>query len=265
VQVWSLASGSSGNAYLVEASGSRVLVECGVSASTVERALFALGTSPAVLSGVLLTHDHSDHLRGARDLSDRYRVPVYASEGTLGHPSLQGSQLAKVLEPGAAMRIGEMDVRAFAVPHDGAEPMGFRLEGQHGRAAIITDLGHMPEAALPFLLDLDLLVLEANHDLEMLWQGPYRPHLKRRIAGQLGHLSNVATGEAVARCGDRSPKELWLAHLSKVNNSPERAVEQVTGVLRCRGIKHVKPKVTPRARPGLHWSAVPPPVQLQLF
>jgi phosphoribosyl 1,2-cyclic phosphodiesterase len=265
VQVWSIASGSSGNAYLVEASGTRVLIECGVSAATAERALLALGTTPASLSAVFLTHDHSDHIRGARELSDRYSVPIFATEGTLGHPSLRGSPFGRPVRDGSSLRVGELEVRAFAVPHDGVEPVGFRLEGQHGSAAIVTDLGHMPDSAMPFLLDLDLLVLEANHDLEMLWQGPYRPHLKRRIAGQLGHLSNVATGEVVARCGDRAPRALWLAHLSKVNNDPLRAAEQVSGVLRSRGLRHLKPVVLPRARPGQHWSAIPAPKQLSLF
>jgi phosphoribosyl 1,2-cyclic phosphodiesterase len=130
--------------------------------------------------------------------------------------------------------------------------------------AVLTDLGHVPCEALPHLRDLELLVLEANHDLEMLWSGPYPPRLKRRIAGSLGHLSNVAAGEAVASTGDRAPGELWLAHLSQTNNTPARAVEQDGGVLRAHGLGRLRPKPIPRRGRGLRWTA-PAARQLALF
>ena len=265
MQVWSLASGSSGNAYLVEADGSRVLVECGLPTAAIERALLRVGSSAETLSAILLTHDHSDHLRGARELSDRYELPVYASAGTLAHVSLRDSALARPLLAARRWRVGELEVTPFDVPHDGREPFGFRLESHLGRVAIVTDLGHLPDAALPHLLDLDLLVLEANYDDDMLRNGPYPWNLKRRINGAVGHLSNRDCGEAVARCGDRAPRELWLAHLSTTNNTPATAAEGVEGVLRERGLRHLVPQVAPRSRPGLRWSAKVAARQLPLF
>jgi len=265
VRVWSLASGSSGNAYLLEADGCQVLVECGLPLPTLEAALGALGSSPGRLSAALVTHDHGDHLRGARPLADAYSVPIYASAGTLAHPSLEGCARLRELRVGEARRIGELEVRPFRVPHDGAEPLAFRIEAQGASVAIVTDLGYVPESLLPCLQDLDLLILEANHDPEMLWAGPYHPRLKRRIAGDLGHLSNTAAGQTVAACGDRAPRQLWLAHLSTVNNSPARAVEQVSAVLRARGLGWLKPRALPRAGKPFGWASRPAAQQLPLF
>ena len=264
MQFWSMASGSSGNAYLAEADGTQVLVECGLGIRDLETAMGAVGSHPARLSGVLVTHDHSDHLGGARAVAERYGVPIYATAGTLGHWSVRGCRLLRELTPDVSTRVGELDVLPFRVPHDGSEPVGFRLEGNGGRVALLTDLGHVPDTALPHLRDLELLVLEANHDLEMLWGGPYPPRLKRRIAGSVGHLSNVAAAEAVASAGDRAPAELWLAHLSKTNNTPARALEQVGSVLRARGLGRLRPKAVPRKGKGLRWSAAPAR-QLALF
>lgn len=264
MQFWSLASGSSGNAYLAEADGTQVLVECGLGPRELEEAMGTVGSHPARLSAILVTHDHSDHLGGARRIAERYEVPIYATAGTLSHWSVQGCQHLREVRPDVIVRVGEFEVLPFRVPHDGSEPVGFRLEGNGGRVGVLTDLGHVPEGVLGHLRDLELLVLEANHDIDMLWSGPYSPRLKRRIAGKLGHLSNVEAGEAVASAGDRAPTQIWLAHLSKANNTPARALEQVGGVLRTRGLGRLRPRSIPRKGKGLHWASAPAR-QLALF
>lgn len=265
MQVWSIASGSSGNAYLVRAEGSTVLVECGISLSRITSFLRRIGISPHDLTGVLLTHDHSDHTRSARQLSDRYQVPVFATPGTLGCASLRDAALARPVGPDRPFRVGDLEVSAFRVPHDAYEPVGFKIAAQAATVTVTTDLGHVPGEVQRNLRDNDLLILEANHDVEMLQNGPYPTFLKRRVLGQHGHLSNVATAEALAACRDRVPAEVWLAHLSPTNNRPPVALAAVSGHLQSVGLGHVTVRVAERHHPSLHWSATPRTRQLSLF
>lgn len=265
MDVWSIASGSSGNAYLVRAEGATVLVECGISLSRITGFLKRLGISPYDLTGVLLTHDHSDHTRSARQLSDRYQVPIFATPGTLGCASLRDAALARPVGTERPFRVGDLEVSAFRVPHDAYEPVGFRIAAHAATVTVTTDLGHVPGEVQQNLRDSDLLILEANHDVEMLQNGPYPTFLKRRVLGQHGHLSNVATAQALAACRDRVPGEVWLAHLSPTNNSHAVALEAVSGHLRAAGLGHVTVQVAERHRPSLHWTATPRARQLSLF
>lgn len=265
MDVWSLASGSSGNCYLVRSAGTLVLVEAGITMRKIETFLARMGVSAHDLSGVLLTHDHSDHIKSARQLSDRYDLPLYATAGTLGHATLRDSTWARPMATGRDLRIGEIEVLAFPVPHDAREPVGFRLRANEATVCITTDLGFVPKEVGRRFRDNDLLVLEANHDVEMLHAGPYPPFLKRRVLGDHGHLSNVATADALLGCGNRVPPQVWLAHLSPTNNSPERAHEEIVGRLGAAGYGHVELQVAARNRPSLHWSSTPRPVQLSLF
>ncbi len=265
MDVWALASGSSGNAYLVRSGETLVLVECGLTLKKVVEFLGQRGVAPDQLAGLLLTHEHSDHIRSARQLSDRYGVPLYATSGTLGHKALRDSALARVVTPGRPLRLGDLEALPFLVPHDAAEPVGYRLQAHEATVCVTTDLGFVPEAVVPRFRDNDLLVLEANHDELMLETGPYPAFLKQRVLGQHGHLSNSATGEALAACGDRVPEEVWLAHLSLVNNSPTRARQAVRRRLAAAGLHHVAVEVAQRNRPSLHWSSEPRTRQLPLF
>ena len=265
MQVWSIASGSSGNAYLVRGEGANVLVECGISLSRITAFLRTVGIAPYDLTGLLLTHDHSDHTRSARQLSDRYGVPIFATPGTLGCASLRDSQHARPVGTERPFRVGDLEVSAFRVPHDAYEPVGFRIAAQAATVTVTTDLGHVTSEVQRNLRDNDLLILEANHDVELLQNGPYPTFLKQRVLGQHGHLSNAATAEALSSCQDRVPSEVWLAHLSPTNNRPNLALAAVTDRLGAVGLGHVIVQVAERHRPSLHWTATPRTRQLSLL
>jgi len=265
MDVWSLASGSSGNAYLVRSDQTLVLVECGISLSRLTSSLARLGLKPDELNGVLLTHEHGDHILSARQLSDRHRVPLYATRGTLGHPSVRDSDLVRVVAPSRQFPLGDLEVLPFLVPHDADEPVGYRLLGQAASVCIATDLGFVPESVARRFRDNDLLVLEANHDERMVEVGPYPGFLKRRVLSQHGHLSNTSTARALVACGDRVPRRVWLAHLSQVNNTVRRARQDVATSLAGAGLNHVALDVARRNKPSLHWTSEPRLVQQALF
>jgi phosphoribosyl 1,2-cyclic phosphodiesterase len=242
-----------------------VLLEAGLPASKLARFLFGLHCDPRTLHGILLTHAHSDHLHGARELSDRYGIPIYATAGTLGHRSLRDSALAQVLVAGQVLELEDLAITPFRVPHDCVEPVGFRIEGADASVCLATDLGFVPEQVRPHLEGVDLLVLESNHDEETLWNGRYPAFLKRRVAGELGHLSNVAASRCLADLHRRPPGAVWLAHLSLINNRPQTAVQQVGATLRAVGLGEVPVEAAGRNRPTLSWQAEPPARQLPLL
>lgn len=265
MEVWAIASGSSGNAYLLRTDTETVLLECGIPLSRITSFLKHLGVSPYDLSGVLLTHDHTDHTKSARQLSDRYGVPVIATRGTLGREPLRDAENARPIDTDRPFRLGSLEVLPFKVPHDAYEPVGFKISGHGGTVTVTTDLGFVPTEVQRHLHDNDLLILEANHDVEMLQNGPYPTFLKRRVLGQHGHLSNRATGDALAACRDRVPAQVWLAHLSPTNNCPDTALSAITERLQAVDLGHVAVQVAERHRPSLHWSAVPGTRQLSLL
>jgi len=188
VRVWSFASGSDGNCYLVESEGTTLLVECGRPYQQVRDFLESVGTEPDSVAGILLTHAHGDHSRSARTFSQQHQVPIYASIGTLAALNLPDHALARPMQSGRTYSVGQMDVKPFAVPHDCREPLGFRFEAGSGRACITTDLGWVPHNVAKQFRDLDLLVLEANYDPHLLENGTYPHFLKRRVSGTYGHL-----------------------------------------------------------------------------
>jgi phosphoribosyl 1,2-cyclic phosphodiesterase len=265
LQVDALASGSSGNAYLVRSGSTSVLLEAGLPASKIAAFLLGMGFDPRRLDGILLTHAHADHLRGARQLSDRYAVPIFATPGTLGHRQLRDAPLARPLCADREVELGELRVLPFRVPHDCVEPVGFRVTGDQGTVCLTTDLGFVPEDVPARLESADLLVLEANHDEEMLWNGPYPAFLKRRVSGAHGHLSNHAAGRCLAQLQRRPPDHVWLAHLSVVNNRVGKAVEAVRTALAEAGLGHVTVAAAARNRPSLTWRAEPAVKQLALL
>jgi phosphoribosyl 1,2-cyclic phosphodiesterase len=255
LQVRSFASGSDGNCYLVESEGTAFLVECGRPYQQVVELLDGVGLTPDRLSGIWLTHAHGDHSRSARYLSHLHRVPIFASRGTLGALKLKDESLGRPVESGKTYQVGQMDVKAFAVPHDCHEPLGFRFESGSGHAAIATDLGWVPQTVAKQFRDLDLLVLEANYDPHLLETGTYPVFLKRRVAGTYGHLSNAAAAEAVAQCRDRAPRHIWLAHLSEHNNSPKHALQTVQRILKRHGLGDIPLKTAQHRTSSLCWTS----------
>jgi phosphoribosyl 1,2-cyclic phosphodiesterase len=266
VEVWALGSGSAGNGYLVQAGDTRVLVDCGLGLRTLEQRLGALDLTPESLTAVLVTHEHSDHVGGVPALVRRYDVPVYATAGTLDAASsrLPAAARTHTVVADRSFTLGQFAVHPFAVPHDAAEPVGYRLNTGRARVAILTDLGHVPPPVQAQVRDVELLVLEFNHDAEQLVNGPYHAKLKRRIASPFGHLSNADAAACLTGALSRNHRAVWLAHLSEVNNSQRRAGDAARAAARAAGYPDLPIQIAARRGLSLHWN-LDTPYQLRLF
>lgn len=217
-----LASGSSGNATLVASERTRVLVDAGLSAREIERRLAAIGESLERVDAVLVSHEHGDHIAGLPVLARRIRRPVYVSDRTA--PTLAWNGEPPPIEPfraGERVVIGDIEVATFSVPHDAVDPVGFCLYAQGLKIAIVTDLGYIPDSIRFHVRGADLLLLEANHDLEMLKVGPYPWTVKQRVMSRQGHLSNDAVVRFIRHDLDPATRTLILGHLSEHNNHPD--------------------------------------------
>lgn len=237
VRVDVLGSGSRGNCTLVQAGRTRLLIDAGLSRREVARRLDTVGVAVDDLDAVLLTHAHGDHVRGVPVLCRRHAVPVVAHEDTFREAGLEDESLPEwlALEPGRPMILGDVTVEPFMVPHDAETTVGFRLESEGVAVGYCTDLGHVTALVRQRLSDLDVLVLESNHDLEMLRDGPYPWSLKQRVGGRHGHLSNEASAELLADVLGPRLRHVALAHLSETNNEPELALAHAREVLRRGG------------------------------
>ena len=222
-----LGSGSSGNAVVFDCGGQRLLVDAGFSCRQLEKRLQAVGLGPIDFEGIVLTHEHSDHVKGARRFAKRHRVPILATAGTLTGSRLRDAAAGTVtLSPGRPHELETFRIEPFAVPHDAREPIGVVIESPSGRrVGLVGDLGAMRRAARLHLRDLDALILESNHDVEMLRSGPYPWYLKKRIAGDRGHLSNHDAAAALGEILDSRLQAVVLYHLSQINNLPMLAEE----------------------------------------
>lgn len=239
-----LRSGSSGNSLFVEGGRTRVLVDAGLSGRMIERALCDLSVSPDTLQAILITHEHSDHIKGAGILSRRYDVPVYATESTWlameEKPDFSGIALKnrRVFVPEEDFYIGDLAVSPFPIPHDAADPVGFALMHRGKKICVATDLGHIAAGWMKALVDSDLLLMESNHDPDMLRSHMrYPAMLKRRILGAKGHLSNEDCGLAISRLVKKGLCNVILGHLSGETNTPELAKQTVCSVLVNEGIR----------------------------
>ncbi len=264
--VQSLGSGSSGNALLLSAGSSSVLVDCGVGPRVLDAGLRRAEHRLADISAVLLTHEHTDHSRALPRLQ-RAGVRVVATAGTAEAAGARG-ELVDQIPIGQALDVAGITVRALPVCHDAAEPCGFLVEREGVRVAVITDLGCEDEALLEPLATADLIVLEANHDAAMLRGGPYPLHLKRRVLSRSGHLSNDQCAGLLATAFARVPRArtVWLAHLSATNNRPELARRVVARALVGQNMVHPivplpRQSLGPTWRAGEHQTTA---VQLQM-
>jgi phosphoribosyl 1,2-cyclic phosphodiesterase len=221
-----LASGSSGNATLIESGGRAVLLDAGISARETLRRIAAVGAGDARIEAILLTHEHVDHVRGARVLARRLEVPVMATPGTLAAAAacLDDVPETVAIARGERLSVAGMKITAFGTTHDAAEPVGYRFESRRGhRAAIATDTGVVTAEVMEALTGVHVLGLESNHDVQMLAEGPYPPFLKRRIAGERGHLSNDDAARALAGLRWKGLEHVFALHLSEQNNTAESA------------------------------------------
>ena len=229
----SIASGSSGNCIYAGSEHSSVLVDAGISGIRIERGLSSIDRTTRDVDAVLVTHEHSDHIKGVGVLARKYGLPIYATEGT-ARELKQNRQvgeipegLLRIIHADEAFAIGDLLIRPFEIPHDAAEPVGFRIECGGKSAAVATDMGCYTDYIVRNLENLDVLLLEANHDVRMLETGPYPYYLKRRILSDHGHLSNETSGQLLGRLLNDGIRHVFLGHLSKENNYEALAYETV--------------------------------------
>lgn len=227
-----LASGSSGNATLLETSSTRLLVDAGLGRRETLRRLAALGVKPHALDGIVISHEHTDHIGGLPQIARHWHATIYLTEATHSEvrcilPDGAGEKLERVehICSGEHFQVGDIEVSPFSIPHDAADPIGFTFRTNGFKVAVVTDLGYLPELVKHHLRETDCLVLESNHDLEMLKVGPYPWHVKQRVMSRTGHLSNHTTCEFLAdpEGFDGLARYLVLAHLSETNNNPDVA------------------------------------------
>lgn len=228
----SLGSGSRGNATLVEHGSTSVLIDCGFSVAQTERRLARLGRCAGDLAAIVVTHEHGDHLRGVARLSRRHRLPVWATAGTAAcmRGAVHGLFRVNALETFA---IGDLEVQPFAVPHDAREPTQFIFGDGARRLGVLTDTGTVTAHIERMLSGCEALLLECNHDPELLAAGPYPPALQARVGGAHGHLSNGQAARLMARIDRSRLQHVVAAHLSERNNSPRHAREALAEVLGC--------------------------------
>ncbi len=228
-----LASGSSGNACYVESDNARILIDAGLSAREIERRLEQVGVAPSSLDALIITHEHSDHIKGAGPLSRRYDLPLYINRKTLETGRKNFGKLSQpvIIETGQTLTINDLNVETFTKCHDAADPVGVVLSLNGVKIGVITDLGRSTRLIEDRLKGCQALIIEFNHDPVMLEQGPYPLHLKRRIKGRDGHLSNEQAGDLLKAVCHDNLKQVVLSHLSEKNNLPEKAYQEAADVL----------------------------------
>ncbi len=229
----SIASGSSGNCIYTGSDNTHILIDTGISARRIEQSLKELGLSGRDISGVLITHEHADHINGLGVFLRKYPIPVYTTAET-ARKICSSSSLGKIprelfheVLADETFRIGDMEISPIRISHDAADPCAYRVEHEGKSAAVVTDLGEYSGYTVERLQNLDVLLLESNHDIRMLETGPYPYYLKRRILGARGHLSNEAAGQLLCEVLHDRMKHIFLGHLSKENNYPDLAYESV--------------------------------------
>lgn len=236
-----LYSGSGGNALYLAAGDTRLLIDAGMPAKRVLASLETLGVAAETLNGILITHEHSDHIRGAGPLSRKLNLPIYASTGTWDAMEGKLGEIAprnqRAFRAGEDFYVRDIGVEPFAIPHDAADPVGFCLLHKGRKVVVATDLGRIETNWMRAASGADLLLIESNHDLRMLETGSYPQRLKTRIRGRNGHLSNADCGKALCELASTGVRTSILGHLSPENNLPELAYQTVQDALAAQGIR----------------------------
>lgn len=233
MRMCSIASGSSGNCIYIGSESNHILIDAGISGKRVEAGLKELKLKGEDVNGILITHEHSDHIKGLGVLARKYEIPIYATPGTAAAiQEMDGlgkinEELFVEIRADVPFDIGDLRISPFSISHDAAEPVAYRITCGSRSAAVATDLGVYSDYTVEHLRELDALLLEANHDIHMLEVGGYPYYLKRRIAGERGHLSNESAGKLLCQVLHDNLKAVFLGHLSKENNYAELACETV--------------------------------------
>lgn len=231
IKFQSLLSSSSGNATFLTDDTTHILIDCGAPIRYIEKCLYRLNVSADELSGVFITHAHSDHVSAAGSLAKKYNLPIFATEETF---TLSGRYLsninrksAKIISSGDDIIIGDMVVHVFSIPHDVSGAVSYTVRDRESKFGIATDSGHISDEILENLAGCESVIVEANHDVDMLMSGPYPYPLKKRILSDNGHLSNALCGELCVALAKQGTKSFWLGHLSEKNNVPAIAYKEV--------------------------------------
>lgn len=227
----SLGSGSKGNSTVVEADGAALLVDLGFTLKETERRLRRLGLAPAGINGILVTHEHADHIHGVAPFARKYGVPVYLSHGSRNGYALGLLPSVHMVRGDRPFELGPFRVNPVTVPHDAREPCQYVVEAQSRRLGVLTDLGHITAHVAEQYRDCDALLLECNHDVGMLARGPYPQALKQRVGGALGHLNNQQAAFLLSQIDRKRLRHLVISHISEQNNQPAAAIEAVREAL----------------------------------
>lgn len=229
-----LASSSGGNCILVRSGGTNLLLDAGISCRKITQRLKECGLTPGDLTGILVTHEHMDHVAGLSVLLRRRHIPVYASEGTCNALAFRQPDVAAhlmVASAGSYFELGGVTITSFPTSHDAAQSVGYRVSDGTHSAAVVTDLGEVTDYVEQVVSGSELVLLESNHDVGMVRNGPYPRHLQERILGRRGHLCNEAAADFALRLAQRGTNRFVLSHLSRDNNTPELARTAVCGAL----------------------------------
>jgi phosphoribosyl 1,2-cyclic phosphodiesterase len=241
MQIHVLASGSTGNATFIKMGDAKFLVDAGISARRIKQSLASVGVAVEELDGVLVTHEHRDHVCGLPTLTKKYRLPVFARPAAWNAMETEGVCRGMATECrrdlGDSLDIGGVKVEPFSISHDAADPVGFSFFHRQTKCSVATDLGFVTDTVKKALALSDCMVLEANHDVDMLQRGSYPWFLKKRIMSNRGHLANTDAGWTLARLDRKNNCHVFLAHLSQENNRPELAEQTVTDILKEQGCR----------------------------
>ena len=236
----SIASGSSGNCIYVASGHTRLLIDAGLSGRRIEAGLKELSLTGYDIDALLVTHEHNDHVDGVGIMSRRYDIPVYATEGTWDNmPEKVGKMRPnnkKALYSGETLVINDLSIRPFDIPHDAAQPVGYTISDGISKITVATDIGHITDEVKENIRDSSILLIESNHDVNMLKRGPYPYPLKQRVLGDFGHLSNENCGRMLREILSDTLKYIFLGHLSNENNTPMLAYETVKASLEAEGV-----------------------------
>lgn len=259
MKLCSIASGSSGNCIYIGNKNTKLLVDVGISGKRIENGLTSIDVDPHSIDGILITHEHSDHVSGLGVMARRYNIPIYATPETIV-AVLKSKNIGKIsdslfryIEPDVSFEIKDMLINPFSISHDAANPVCYTFESNGHRMGIATDLGKYDDYTVDSLKGCEALLLEANHDINMLEVGAYPYHLKRRILGDRGHLSNVNSAKLICELLNDKLQSIFLGHLSKENNYPELAYETVKVELESYHVnilKHLQLSVANRDKPS---------------
>jgi phosphoribosyl 1,2-cyclic phosphodiesterase len=235
-----LGSGSTGNSLFVQGGNTKILIDAGLSCLQIKKRLKAIGESLQDIRAIIITHEHADHMKGIGVICRQHELPIYMTSATrdqaaryfLFHKSLYSFN-------GDAFGVGDLQIEAFSVSHDAVDPVGFVISHEGVRVVVATDIGRLDPWVIERLKGAHFIILEANHDSEMLQNGPYPNYLKTRIAGPAGHLANQEAAKAIVHSYTSDLKGIMLAHLSRFNNTPEIAVKTVSEILTSQGLSNI--------------------------